>query len=108
NLIQTDAAINPGNSGGPLLDAGGNVVGINTAIARDSTGIGFSIPIHIAKPIMDQAVAGQELARPYLGVRYEPVTVQLAEKNKLPVQHGALLRPRTSTAARHRDAVEPN
>ena len=64
NLIQTDAAINPGNSGGPLLDAAGNVVGINTAIARDSTGIGFSIPINIAKPIMDQAVAGQELARP--------------------------------------------
>ena len=76
NLIQTDAAINPGNSGGPLLDAAGNVVGINTAIARDSTGIGFSIPINIAKPIMDQAVAGEELARPYLGVRYEPVTVR--------------------------------
>jgi len=108
NLIQTDAAINPGNSGGPLLDAGGNVVGINTAIARDSTGIGFSIPINIAKPIMDQAVAGQELARPYLGVRYEPVTVQLAEKNKLPVQHGALLRPGTSADGSQRPAVEPN
>ena len=78
NLIQTDAAINPGNSGGPLLDAAGNVVGINTAIARDSTGIGFAIPINIAKPIMDQAVAGEQLARPYLGVRYEPVTVALA------------------------------
>jgi len=108
NLIQTDAAINPGNSGGPLLDAGGNVVGINTAIARDSTGIGFSIPINIAKPIMDQAVAGQELARPYLGVRYEPVTVQLAEKSKLPVQHGALLRPGTSADGSQRPAVEPN
>jgi S1-C subfamily serine protease len=59
NLIQTDAAINPGNSGGPLLDAGGNVIGINTAIAQDSNGIGFAIPIDIARPIMAQADAGQ-------------------------------------------------
>ncbi len=108
NLIQTDAAINPGNSGGPLLDAAGNVVGINTAIARDSTGIGFSIPINIAKPIMDQAVAGEELARPYLGVRYEPVTVQLAKQNDLPVQHGAFLRPGTAADGSQRPAVEPN
>ena len=108
NLIQTDAAINPGNSGGPLLDAAGNVVGINTAIARDSTGIGFSIPINIAKPIMDQAVAGEELARPYLGVRFEPVTVQLAKERDLPVQEGALLRPGTATDGSQRPAVEPN
>jgi S1-C subfamily serine protease len=108
NLIQTDAAINPGNSGGPLLDAAGNVMGINTAIARDSTGIGFSIPINIAKPIMDQAVAGEQLARPYLGVRYEPVTVQLAKKNNLPVEHGALLRPGTAADGSQRPAVEPN
>ena len=60
NLIQTDAAINPGNSGGPLLDAGANVVGINTAIAADSNGIGFAIPIDIARPIMQQAVAEGE------------------------------------------------
>ena len=71
NLIQTDAAINPGNSGGPLLDADGNVIGINTAIARTRNGIGFAIPIDIARPIMDQAVAGQKLARPYIGIRYE-------------------------------------
>jgi serine protease Do len=108
NLIQTDAAINPGNSGGPLLDAAGNVVGINTAIARDSTGIGFSIPINIAKPIMDQAVAGEELARPYLGVRYEPVTVQLAKDKDLPVHQGALLRPGTAADGSQRPAVEPN
>ena len=69
NLIQTDAAINPGNSGGPLLDADGNVIGINTAIASDSNGIGFAIPIDIARPIMAQAVAGQPLARPYLGIQ---------------------------------------
>ena len=89
NLIQTDAAINPGNSGGPLLDADGNVVGINTAIARDSNGIGFAIPIDIARPIMEQAVAGEELARPYIGIRYTAITRQLAEAEDLPVTDGA-------------------
>ena len=107
NLIQTDAAINPGNSGGPLLDAAGNVIGINTAIARDSNGIGFAIPINIAKPIMGQAVAGEELARPYLGVRYEPVTVQLAEQRDLPVDEGALIRPGTANDGTRTPAVEP-
>jgi S1-C subfamily serine protease len=91
NLIQTDAAINPGNSGGPLLDAGGNVVGINTAIAADSTGIGFAIPIDIARPIMAQAVAGEKLARPYMGVVYSAIDVQSAKENDLPVTEGALI-----------------
>ena len=91
NLIQTDAAINPGNSGGPLLDANGSVVGINTAIARDSNGIGFAIPIDIARPIMEQAVAGKELSRPYMGVTYVTITRQLADEERLPVQDGAWL-----------------
>jgi S1-C subfamily serine protease len=89
NLIQTDAAINPGNSGGPLLDANGMVVGINTAIARDSNGIGFAIPIDIARPIMAQAVAGEELARPYMGVSYVTITRKLADDEGLPVHDGA-------------------
>ena len=54
-LIQTDAAINPGNSGGPLLDAGGSVVGINTAIAADAEGLGFAIPISHAADLIDLA-----------------------------------------------------
>ena len=91
NLIQTDAAINPGNSGGPLLDAGANVVGINTAIAADSNGIGFAIPIDIARPIMEQALAGQPLARPYMGVVYRPIDRQLADTSNLPVSQGALV-----------------
>ncbi len=91
NLIQTDAAINPGNSGGPLLDAGGNVIGINTAIASNSNGIGFAIPIDIARPIMAQAVAGQPLSRPYMGIRFVSITRQLADDQKLPVRAGALV-----------------
>lgn len=91
NLIQTDAAINPGNSGGPLLDANGNVVGINTAIATNSNGIGFAIPIDVARPIMAQAVAGRELARPYLGIQFVSITRQLADEENLPVQAGALV-----------------
>jgi serine protease Do len=92
NLIQTDAAINPGNSGGPLLDATGAVVGINTAIARDSTGIGFSIPINLAKPLMEQAVAGQPLARPYIGIRFVRIDGQRAKDLSLPVEAGAYVR----------------
>jgi serine protease Do len=89
NLIQTDAAINPGNSGGPLLDAEGNVIGINTAIASGSNGIGFAIPIDIARPIMEQAVAGQELARPYLGISFVSINRQYAAQHNLPVNVGA-------------------
>ncbi len=92
NLIQTDAAINPGNSGGPLLDAAGNVIGVNTAVATDSNGIGFAIPINIARPIMEQAVAGRELSRPFIGISYQPIDVQLAERLDLPVTDGALVR----------------
>jgi S1-C subfamily serine protease len=95
NLIQTDAAINPGNSGGPLLDSTGAVIGVNTAIARDSTGIGFSIPINIASPIMRQAIAGQKLSRPYIGIHYQAIDAQTAKDNKLPVDHGAWIHTTT-------------
>jgi len=91
NLIQTDAAINPGNSGGPLLDSGGQVIGINTAVSQDAQGIGFAIPIDVAKPIMQQAVNGEELARPWIGVYYQPVTQQLADERNLPVDYGMLI-----------------
>jgi S1-C subfamily serine protease len=91
NLIQTDAAINPGNSGGPLADASGAVVGINTAVATDSSGIGFAIPIDIARPIMEQAVQGKELSRPWIGIRFESINLQLKEDRDLPVDNGALV-----------------
>jgi len=91
DFIQTDAAINPGNSGGPLLDAGGNVIGINTAIAQNSNGIGFAIPIDIARPIMAQAVAGEPLTRPFMGIHFVTITRQIADAQKLPVNVGALV-----------------
>ncbi len=91
NLIQTDAAINPGNSGGPLVDANGDVVGINTAVATDSSGIGFAIPMDIARPIMDQAVKGVALSRPWIGIRFLSIDLQLKQEQNLPVDNGALV-----------------
>jgi S1-C subfamily serine protease len=107
NLIQTDAAINPGNSGGPLLDAAGNVIGINTAIAANSNGIGFAIPINIARPIMQQALGGEKLARPYIGIRYEAIDLQLATTDKLPVNQGAIVRGGPAGNGQSNDAVVP-
>jgi serine protease Do len=89
NLIQTDTAINPGNSGGPLLDATGSVIGINTAIASSSQGIGFAIPINLARPLLAQASAGQPLTRPWLGIRFEMITPDIKASANLPVDNGA-------------------
>jgi S1-C subfamily serine protease len=105
NLIQTDAAINPGNSGGPLADDTGAVVGINTAVATDSSGIGFAIPIDIARPIMEQAVKGEALSRPWIGVRFVPIDFQLQQDQKLPVSAGALV---TSGTGGTDPSVVPN
>ncbi|MBK1986449.1 trypsin-like peptidase domain-containing protein [Sphaerospermopsis aphanizomenoides BCCUSP55] len=81
DFIQTDAAINPGNSGGPLLNAGGEVIGINTAIRADAMGIGFAIPIDKAKAIAAQLQRDGKVAHPYLGVQMVTLTPQLAQQN---------------------------
>ena len=81
DFIQTDAAINPGNSGGPLLNQQGEVIGINTAIRADATGIGFAIPINKAKEIKDRLARGERIAHPYLGVQIATLTPELARRN---------------------------
>jgi S1-C subfamily serine protease len=89
DLIQTDAAINPGNSGGPLVDQNGSVIGIDTAIAGSAQGIGFAIPVNLARPLTQQALAGQQLSRPWLGIRYQPLDAGIATRNNLSVTSGA-------------------
>jgi S1-C subfamily serine protease len=85
DFIQTDAAINPGNSGGPLLNSRGQVIGINTAIRADATGIGFAIPIDKAKTISTQLARGEKVSHPYLGVQMATLTPEMAiENNKDP------------------------
>ena len=106
NLIQTDTAINPGNSGGPLFDPSGKVIGINTAGAGDAQGIGFAIPIDIARPLMTQASAGQPLARPYLGIRFETIDPAIQKANSLPVANGAWI-PTASATAGSGDSIVP-
>ena len=99
NLIQTDAAINPGNSGGPLVNSAGQVIGINTAVNQDAQGIGFAIPISVAKPIAELALAGKPIARPWIGVYYKLVDAQVAKDLGLSVEHGVLIDKPASGAA---------
>jgi S1-C subfamily serine protease len=95
NAIQTDAAINPGNSGGPLLNAHGEVVGINTMIASNgagqSAGIGFAIPINTAKAVLNDLVTIGRVRRPALGVRTIPIDAELARELDLASDYGLLI-----------------
>jgi serine protease DegQ len=94
NFIQTDAAINPGNSGGALVDASGNLVGINTAIysrSGGSLGIGFAIPVSSAKQVMEQIISSGTVTRGWIGVEAQEITRELAESFKLRTSDGALI-----------------
>ena len=94
NFIQTDAAINPGNSGGALVDANGNLVGINTAIysqSGGSMGIGFAIPVSLAKNVMEQIVRNGRVTRGWVGIEVQEITPELAESFKLSGTEGALI-----------------
>lgn len=96
NFIQTDAAINPGNSGGALVDASGNLIGINTAIysnshAGGSLGIGFAVPASTAKQVMDSIIANGQVVRGYIGVEPQEITPEIVEALKLPRTQGALI-----------------
>ncbi|MDQ3872813.1 MAG: trypsin-like peptidase domain-containing protein [Thermoproteota archaeon] len=90
-LIQTDAAINPGNSGGPLINTSGEVVAINTANMPYAQGIGFAVPINIAKSVLKELIENGKVMRPWIGVASMKVTPQLARYYGLPVTEGALI-----------------
>jgi len=90
-LIQTDAAINPGNSGGPLVNMEGKVIGVNTAMVMGAQNIGFAIPINYVKKDLAEVKKYGKIKIPFLGVKYIILTKEVAEKNKLPVDHGALI-----------------
>jgi serine protease Do len=94
-MIQTDAAINPGNSGGPLLNTRGQVVGINTMIItggeRQSAGVGFSVPVNVAKEILPQLRDKGKVARGWLGIQIQAVTEDLARTYKLKEARGAVI-----------------
>jgi serine protease Do len=91
DFLQTDASINPGNSGGPLIDMDGKVVGINTAIVDIGTGIGFAIPINMAKNIIEQLKSSGEVTRGYLGVNIQDISKDAAEYRGLKDNKGALV-----------------
>jgi S1-C subfamily serine protease len=98
DLLQTDASINPGNSGGPLVNVAGQVIGINTAIASDATGIGFAIPINAAKGLMNGVLQSGKISRAYLGVSYQAVTPEIAKQYHLSVSKGAYVVAANQTA----------
>jgi Do/DeqQ family serine protease len=91
NFIQTDASINPGNSGGPLLNAQGEVIGINTAILSSGQGIGFAIPIAVAQRVAGQLIAQGKVARGWLGVALEPLSAELAQSLGAPRERGVVV-----------------
>ena len=112
DFIQTDAPINPGNSGGPLFNMQGEMVGINTAIIASGQGIGFAIPIDLAKPLIPQLVTAGEVTRGYLGVSIQSMTPDLAKALKLEERQGALVAevapggPAAKAGIRQGDVIE--
>lgn len=95
DFLQTDAAINPGNSGGPLVNLRGELVGINTAIlsrSGASAGIGFSIPVQLARPVLNSIIENGEVRRGFLGAQVADVTPEVVQEFGLKIGEGALIR----------------
>ncbi len=110
NFIQTDAAINPGNSGGALVNAAGQLVGINTAIysrTGGSMGIGFAVPVDTARQVMEALVRGGIVRRGWIGVEPRDLSAELAETLKLPVSTGVLIAGVQQNGPAARGGVQP-
>ena len=110
SFIQTDAAINPGNSGGALVDAEGNLIGINTAIYSKtgaSHGIGFAIPVNAVKQVMEQIIRNGAVTRGWLGVEMQNVTADIAASFHLPVKKGVILAGVVRNGPAHRAGMLP-
>ena len=99
DMIQTDAAINGGNSGGPLVNAAGEVIGINTAYASQGNNVGFAIPINSVKGIMAGVLKEGKFERAVLGVRYQTITPLIAKEKKLDVTAGAYVKGSNNASA---------
>ncbi|HEU4709627.1 MAG TPA: Do family serine endopeptidase [Methylophilaceae bacterium] len=110
NFIQTDASINPGNSGGALIDTDGNLVGINSAIysrSGGSMGIGFAIPVSLAKQVMDQIIRQGSVIRGWIGIEAQDITPELAESFKLKSTDGALIAGIIANSPAERAGLKP-
>ncbi|MBX9631846.1 MAG: Do family serine endopeptidase [Burkholderiales bacterium] len=110
NFIQTDAAINPGNSGGALVDASGSLVGVNSAIysrSGGSMGIGFAIPVSIARQVFDQIITTGSVTRGWIGVEVQDLTAELAESFKLPNTEGTLIAGVLKNGPADRGGIKP-
>jgi serine protease Do len=107
DYIQTDAAINFGNSGGPLLNARGEVVGINSAISSRASNIGFAVPINQAVGILPQLKARGKVSRGFLGVMLTDITADLQRSLRLPVARGALIQDVTPDSPAERAGLRP-
>ena len=110
-MIQTDAAINPGNSGGPLLNTRGEVVGVNTLIItgglQQSAGVGFSVPINVAKEILPQLREKGRVIRGWMGVQIQPVTEDLARTYRMAEAKGAVISDVTADSPAAKAGLEP-
>jgi serine protease Do len=109
-FIQTDASINPGNSGGALVDAIGRLVGMNTAILSrtgGNQGIGFAVPINLARYVMERIVVDGKVTRGYLGVKIKPLTSEIAKQSNLLQQNGALIAEVTPGSPGERAGLKP-
>lgn len=107
NLMQTDAAINPGNSGGPLLNLNGEVIGINTAVQVNSQGIGFAIPINVAKEVVGDLAKKGKIERPFIGISFGDITKEVADYFGIKDTQGVLISEVVRDSAAAKAGLQP-